>query len=101
MSLVASPNLDIPDDVARPARQKLSGVIQNPLYWTCFATAGSAFQSLRFEVAGMAFHPYMVFLALLLFSPYLVSIGFPRGLADPPCFSICSSLFPSSKEQVF
>jgi hypothetical protein len=54
---------DLDPQLARPG----PSVLWNPLFWVTFATAGSAFGDLRFELAGMAFQPYLAVLSLLGF----------------------------------
>ncbi len=55
----------------------------SPLFWVSFATIGSAYKSLRFEVAGMAFHPYMLALVPLVFRALPRLPRFPARIGRP------------------
>jgi O-Antigen ligase len=83
MTLVIQPDAYQEDDLDLPLRGQETPSFLNPLFWVMLATAGSAFNALRFELAGMAFHPYIFFLGLLVFRAVSRLHQFPARIGRP------------------
>jgi O-Antigen ligase len=83
MTLAITPDQYAAESFDPSIRGSGSTIVWNPLFWVGFATAGSAFIYLRFELAGMAFHPYMAILGLLFFRAVTRIHTFPARIGRP------------------
>src|SRR5271169_5874532 len=83
MTLAIQPDAYLEDDLSLPATGQESPIFVNPLFWVTLATAGSAFNALRFELSGMAFHPYIFFFPLLVFRAVSRLHRFPARIGRP------------------
>ena len=83
MTTAIQPDTHLEDDLSLPIRGQVAPVFVNPLFWVTLATAGSAFNALRFELSGMAFHPYMFLLCLLVFRTASRLHRFPARIGRP------------------
>src|SRR5258708_3902044 len=80
---ITTAEMDVLGEHAPPVWRRAPKIWVNPIFWTSFATVGSAFRDLRFELAGMAFHPYMVALFLLVFRAVPRIHFFPGRIGRP------------------
>ena len=83
MTLAIQSDAYVEDELDLPLRGKEPPSFLNPLFWVTLATAGSAFNALRFELGGMAFHPYILLLCLLVFRAVSRLHHFPARIGRP------------------